>query len=322
MAEVNRHFPDITVLLTFGYRIAQPYEGKERSASHYGLLADFLDGMLEACSEQTRIVDAWEYSYPYKKRSQFEEGHTTIKEKSVEWTAQPEKYRRHVEAGFGIWMDCRWRQLGWNLDDFSKNHFTPNEFQTAVCSALDVSDQYVWIYTEQPRWWANERLPVEYVEALKRARAVPDESTISLRVIYDNYSYDEALQTDWGFACLLTGPQKTILFDTGGKSDLLLANMKKMDQSPKDVDLIVISHNHGDHTGGLVPFLKENPDVSVLLPIQNPHDPVCGECGKPMRFLFQFGEVVPGVQMADAGVYYVYGCDDHPGYCKGFVDSH
>jgi hypothetical protein len=101
----------ITVLLTFGYRIAQPPEGGERSASNYGLLADFLDGMLEACSKQTKIVDAWEYSYPYKERSQFEEAYTTVKEKSVEWTARPEEYRRHVEAGFGIWMDCRWRQV-------------------------------------------------------------------------------------------------------------------------------------------------------------------------------------------------------------------
>jgi hypothetical protein len=56
--------------------------------------------------------------------------------------------------------------------------------------------------------------------------------------------------------------------------------------------------------------------------IQNPHDPICDQCGKPMRFLFQFGEVVPGVQMADDGVCYVYGCDDHPDRCTGFVDSH
>jgi hypothetical protein len=68
------------------------------------------------------------------------------------------------------------------------------------------------------------------------------------------------------------------------------------------------------------------PDIAYIggdpMLIQNPHEPVCDECGKPMRFLFQFGEVVPGVQMADAGVFYVYGCDDHPDRCKGFVDSH
>ena len=33
-------------------------------------------------------------------------------------------------------------------------------------------------------------------------------------------------------------------------------------------------------------------------------------------------EIIPGVQMADAGVGYVYGCDAHPGRCKGFMDSH
>ncbi len=168
--QINRQFPDITILLTFGYRIAQPPEGKSREESHYGLLADFLDGLLEACSEKTQIVDAWEYSYPYKDRKQFEEAYTTIKNQSVEWTAVPDKYRRHVKAGFGIWMDCRWRQVGWNLDDFSKNHFTPEEFEAAVRAALDVSDRYVWIYTEQPRWWTNERLPKEYVEALADAR--------------------------------------------------------------------------------------------------------------------------------------------------------
>jgi hypothetical protein len=56
--------------------------------------------------------------------------------------------------------------------------------------------------------------------------------------------------------------------------------------------------------------------------IQNPHDPICEECGTPMRFLFQFGEIIRGVQLADAGVCYVYGCDQHLHHCKGFVDSH
>jgi len=171
MQAVNREYPDVTILLTFGYKIAQPPPGKDRSASHYGLLADFLDGMLEACTDETRIVDAWEYSYPYKKPEQFQQAREAIKVQSAEWSAVPEKYRRHVEAGFGIWMDCRWRQVGWNLDDFSKNHFTPAEFQTTVRAALRTADRYVWIYSEQPRWWTNERLPQAYVDALRRARS-------------------------------------------------------------------------------------------------------------------------------------------------------
>jgi hypothetical protein len=56
--------------------------------------------------------------------------------------------------------------------------------------------------------------------------------------------------------------------------------------------------------------------------IQNPHDPECDLCRRRMRFLFQFGEIIPGRRLADAGVGYVYGCDDHPDHCKGFIDSH
>ena len=67
---------------------------------------------------------------------QFEEGYKPVREQKVAWTAAPDKYRRHVEAGFGIWMYGRWRQVGWNLDDFSRNHFTPQQFETAVRAAL------------------------------------------------------------------------------------------------------------------------------------------------------------------------------------------
>jgi len=31
-------------------------------------------------------------------------------------------------------------------------------------------EQYVWIYTEKPRWWSNQELPQAYVDALARAR--------------------------------------------------------------------------------------------------------------------------------------------------------
>lgn len=57
--------------------------------------------------------------------------------------------------------------------------------------------------------------------------------------------------------------------------------------------------------------------------IQEPHEPPqCNRCGKSMRFLLQFGEVISELRMADGGVYTVYGCDAHPEQCKGFVDTH
>ena len=61
MKAITGQFPDLTVLLTFGYSIAQPHGGaKDRSEVSYGLLADFLDGMLDACPAATKVVDALE----------------------------------------------------------------------------------------------------------------------------------------------------------------------------------------------------------------------------------------------------------------------
>jgi hypothetical protein len=67
-------------------------------------------------------------------------------------------------------MDHDWRRAGWDQQDFAKNHFTPAEFESAVRHALDTSDEFVWVYSEQPRWWTKERLPQAYVDALARAR--------------------------------------------------------------------------------------------------------------------------------------------------------
>jgi 7,8-dihydropterin-6-yl-methyl-4-(beta-D-ribofuranosyl)aminobenzene 5'-phosphate synthase len=96
------------------------------------------------------------------------------------------------------------------------------------------------------------------------------ESAKTIRVLYDNYVFDKACGSDWGFACLISGTEKTILFDTGAKGDLLLANFGKMKLRPADVELVVISHNHGDHTGGLLPFLAKNEHVGVYLTAATP----------------------------------------------------
>lgn len=168
---VAGQYPQITILLTFGYSIAQPHgKAKDRSEVSYGLLADFLDGMLEACPPGVRLVDAWESAYPYREASQFRQAYQTIKERSAGWSAVPQKYRQHVSAGFGLWMDCNWRSQGWNTTDFSKNHFTPEQFAESLRLALATADEYVWIYTEQPRWWTRQQLPKAYIEAVRAAR--------------------------------------------------------------------------------------------------------------------------------------------------------
>lgn len=96
------------------------------------------------------------------------------------------------------------------------------------------------------------------------------EETITITILYDNYDFKEGLKSDWGFACLIEGKEKTILFDAGTKADLFFHNINALKVNPKDVELVAISHNHGDHTGGLSRFLDENSKVSVYIPVSFP----------------------------------------------------
>lgn len=50
------------------------------------------------------------------------------------------------------------------------------------------------------------------------------EGRAALTVLYDNTVYQEGLQAEWGFSCLIEGAEKTILFDTGGNPQILKSN--------------------------------------------------------------------------------------------------
>lgn len=97
-------------------------------------------------------------------------------------------------------------------------------------------------------------------------------NNLNITVVYDNNPYKPELETAWGFSCVIRGTQKTILFDTGGDGSILLSNMKRLDINPHEIDLVIISHIHGDHTGGLHSFLRENHKVTVYLPKSFPKD--------------------------------------------------
>ncbi|BAZ93654.1 metal-dependent hydrolase [Thiohalobacter sp. COW1] len=89
---------------------------------------------------------------------------------------------------------------------------------------------------------------------------------VRIHVVFNNLPYRAGLQTGWGFACLIEGPDKTVLFDTGGNGDILISNMQQLGLDANAVEAVVLSHIHGDHTGGLDGFMAHNPDVTVYVP--------------------------------------------------------
>jgi len=158
-------------------------------------------------------------------------------------------------------------------------------------------------------------------------------SNISITVIYDNNQYKKGLETDWGFSCLIKTNKEAILFDTGGDGSILLSNMKKQGIKPGEIDMVVLSHIHGDHVGGLSSFLKKNPDVIVYLPRSFPesfknrvrkYGAEVIEVKKPMEIcagIYSTGELGTWVKEqsliinTEKGLIVITGCA-HPGVVK------
>ncbi|MDH7486150.1 MAG: MBL fold metallo-hydrolase [Anaerolineae bacterium] len=96
--------------------------------------------------------------------------------------------------------------------------------------------------------------------------------TVTITILYDNNPYAPGLKTSWGFACLVETGEATVLFDTGGDAPLLLANMAALGIDPLSIEIIVLSHIHGDHTGGLKGLLEMGVQPTVYLPRSFPDD--------------------------------------------------
>jgi 7,8-dihydropterin-6-yl-methyl-4-(beta-D-ribofuranosyl)aminobenzene 5'-phosphate synthase len=97
----------------------------------------------------------------------------------------------------------------------------------------------------------NRLLPGLILFACWAAALAGQEPAVRVTYLYDNTVAASGVKPDWGFACLVVGHGRTVLFDTGAKADILRGNLAALNVDLSRVDALVLSHDHLDHTGGL-----------------------------------------------------------------------
>ena len=74
----------------------------------------------------------------------------------------------------------------------------------------------------------------------------------------------EDLATEHGLSLYIETEKHTILFDSG-QGELFAGNAEKLGKDLAGVDLMILSHGHYDHGGGLETFLKKNDRARVIM---------------------------------------------------------
>ncbi|MHB8124058.1 MAG: MBL fold metallo-hydrolase [Desulfitobacteriaceae bacterium] len=85
-----------------------------------------------------------------------------------------------------------------------------------------------------------------------------------IKTLVENTSISEELNNEHGLSLYIETKKHKLLFDLGA-SELFVENAKKMSVDLSEVDLVVISHGHYDHGGGLKAFLNVNSKAKIYL---------------------------------------------------------
>ena len=87
---------------------------------------------------------------------------------------------------------------------------------------------------------------------------------VTLTVLCDNTAaMKEGIRAEHGFSVLIESAGRKILFDTG-QSDLFWRNAEVLGKNLRDIDVVVLSHGHYDHTGGLQRLARVGSSFKVV----------------------------------------------------------
>ena len=83
-------------------------------------------------------------------------------------------------------------------------------------------------------------------------------------VVNDTVENGSSLNAEHGLSFWIQTEKGVVLLDTGQTAAVLSHNLKVLNLSPQNIDKLVLSHAHYDHTGGLEAILSRNTDLTLF----------------------------------------------------------
>lgn len=94
---------------------------------------------------------------------------------------------------------------------------------------------------------------------------------VIIKNIYNNTALTgKNLKAGYGQSLYIESEEHKILYDVGFKGKDLIHNMKILGINPNEIDFLILSHGHFDHTFGLEAFLKARTEKDKITVIAHP----------------------------------------------------
>lgn len=158
-------------------------EAADLQGSPYGLLASFLDGMLDGIEPGMKLIDGNEGSYYYSYESEFESGRIYVMNDALALIENDLKYKNYVRVGMAVYLNGVMNYVASSKPIYNSYYFSSNP-ETAsherrrylvynVFQSLRYSNGVAWLWSDSSGtdldWWTPSTVPVQISDAIREA---------------------------------------------------------------------------------------------------------------------------------------------------------
>ena len=108
------------------------------------------------------------------------------------------------------------------------------------------------------------------------------DKSVKVSIIVENSVYKQGFISEHGYSVLIEKNGEKVLFDTG-QGQCLLNNLDMFGCDVADIDVVALSHNHYDHTGGILPLINAKQTLPMFYMHPDVYKPCYSKRGDNVR---------------------------------------